>query len=100
MKATSTWLTKMTGKPLQDRRVIELRQLAKTYKKEGASPIRAVDQISLTVHAGEFIAILGPSGSGKSTLMHIIGLLDVPDGGEYLLNGQNVLGMTDVQLAP
>lgn len=80
--------------------MIELRQLAKTYKKEGASPIRAVDQVSLTVHAGEFIAILGPSGSGKSTLMHIIGLLDVPDSGEYLLNGQNVLGMTDQQLAP
>ena len=80
-------------------RVIELRHLAKTYRKQGAAPIAAVDDISLTVERGEFIAILGPSGSGKSTLMNIIGLLDRPDSGEYLLNGRDALGMSEVDAA-
>jgi putative ABC transport system ATP-binding protein len=95
----------MTGSESNNRseagaeRVIELRHLAKTYRKQGAAPIAAVDDISLTVERGEFIAILGPSGSGKSTLMNIIGLLDRPDSGEYLLNGRDALGMSEVDAA-
>jgi putative ABC transport system ATP-binding protein len=80
-------------------RVIELRHLTKTYRKQGAAPIAAVDDISLTVERGEFIAILGPSGSGKSTLMNIIGLLDRPDSGEYVLNGCDALRMSEVDAA-
>lgn len=80
-------------------KVIELRHLAKTYRKPGAAPIAAVDDVSLTVRRGEFIAILGPSGSGKSTLMNIIGLLDRPDSGEYLLNGRDALRMSEVDAA-
>jgi putative ABC transport system ATP-binding protein len=95
----------MTGSESNNRseagaeRVIELRHLAKTYRKQGAAPIAAVDDISLTVERGEFIAILGPSGSGKSTLMNIIGLLDRPDSGEYLLNGRDALCMSEVDAA-
>ena len=80
--------------------MLELAHLNKAYKKGSASPIRALDDVSLTIGAGEFVAILGPSGSGKSTLMNIIGLLDRPDSGTYCLNNQNVLAMNDNQLAP
>lgn len=80
-------------------KVIELRHLAKIYRKQGAAPIAAVDDISLTIERGEFIAILGPSGSGKSTLMNIIGLLDRPDSGGYLLNGRDALRMSEVDAA-
>lgn len=61
--------------------------------------MRASDGISLTIEKGEFVAIVGKSGSGKSTLMNIIGALDVPTEGEYLLDGQDVSDMTDNQLA-
>jgi ABC-type lipoprotein export system ATPase subunit len=90
----------MTGKTLQGSdNLIELRHLSKTYRKQGASPIAAVDDISLSVAPGEFIAILGPSGSGKSSLMNILGLLDRPDSGEYLLNGRDALGMSEAEAA-
>jgi len=80
--------------------MIELRNLKKTYQKGGENPIRAIDDISLSIKSGEMISILGPSGSGKSSLMNVIGLLDKPDSGEYSLSGENVLRMKDRELAP
>jgi putative ABC transport system ATP-binding protein len=78
--------------------MIELRDLRRTYHK-GTDEIRALDGVSLTIHTGEFVAIVGPSGSGKSTLMNIVGLLDRPDSGSYSLEGRNVGELTPNQLA-
>ncbi len=61
--------------------------------------MKVLDDISLTIKKGEFVAIMGPSGSGKSTLMHILGALDLPTSGSYLLDGANVEKLTDDQLA-
>lgn len=69
--------------------VIELKELTKEYKI-GGEIIKALDDISLTVKKGEFVAILGASGSGKSTLMNMIGLMDRPDKGQYMLDGEDV----------
>jgi putative ABC transport system ATP-binding protein len=79
--------------------VIALRDLVKTYRKQNAPPVHAINHISLDIDRGEFVAILGPSGSGKSTLMNVIGLLDRPDGGEYLLNGEAIQEMSADHLA-
>lgn len=79
-------------------KLIELKDIYKIYKM-GDEEVRANDGINLTVHKGEFVAIVGKSGSGKSTLMNIIGALDVPTTGEYLLGGENVGNMSDDQLA-
>lgn len=79
--------------------MIELKNLVKTYQKPGEVPVKAIDNISLDIQGGEFVAILGPSGSGKSTLMNIMGLLDRPDSGSYFLNGQNVFEQSDDELA-
>ncbi|MBQ7797144.1 MAG: ABC transporter ATP-binding protein [Lachnospiraceae bacterium] len=78
--------------------LIELNNIYKIYYM-GDEEVRANDGISLTIHKGEFVAIVGKSGSGKSTLMNIIGALDVPTEGEYFLGGQNVGEMSDNQLA-
>ncbi|SHI16395.1 putative ABC transport system ATP-binding protein [Sporobacter termitidis DSM 10068] len=78
--------------------LIEFRNLYKIYRM-GDNIVRAVDGISLGIYPGEFVAIVGQSGSGKSTCMNIIGCLDVPTSGEYLLNGQNVGRMDDNALA-
>jgi putative ABC transport system ATP-binding protein len=79
--------------------MIELRDVVKTYRKPNAPPVKAIDNVSLSIQPGEFVAILGPSGSGKTTLMNVLGLLDRPDGGEYLLNGQPMQGMKADDLA-
>jgi putative ABC transport system ATP-binding protein len=79
--------------------MIELRDLAKTYRKANEPPVKAIDHVSLKIEARELVAILGPSGSGKSTLMNVLGLLDRPDSGEYLLNGQAVHHLTEDELA-
>ena len=79
--------------------MIELRDLVKTYKKDKALPVKAIDHVSLRIDPGELVAILGPSGSGKSTLMNVIGLLDRPDSGEYLLNGKAVQDLSADELA-
>ncbi len=65
----------------------------------GTEVIHALKSVSLSINKGEFVALMGPSGSGKSTLMNILGCLDTPNKGEYILNGINVSHMTDDDLA-
>ncbi len=78
--------------------LIELKDIYKIYRL-GGEEVRASDGVSLTICRGEFVAIVGKSGSGKSTLMNIIGALDVPSSGTYLLGGEDVGNMADHQLA-
>ena len=65
----------------------------------GDEEIKALDNINFKIEKGEFVSIIGPSGSGKSTLMNILGLLDVPDSGEYKLDGKDVQNLRENQLA-
>ncbi|MCY3558781.1 MAG: ABC transporter ATP-binding protein [Chloroflexi bacterium] len=74
--------------------MIRLDAVRKTFKT-GETEINALDGVSLQIERGEFVAIMGQSGSGKSTMMNIIGLLDRPDEGAYLLSGQNVAGLSE-----
>ena len=78
--------------------LIEIKDLCKTYVM-GDEIIHANDHLNLTIRMGEFVAIVGKSGSGKSTLMNIIGALDVPTSGTYLLGGEDVGDMTQNELA-
>jgi putative ABC transport system ATP-binding protein len=78
--------------------VISIKNLVKTYVV-GEVEVRALRGVSLDVKRGEFLAVTGPSGSGKSTLMHILGCLDRPTSGQYLLDGQDVSKMSKDQLA-
>jgi putative ABC transport system ATP-binding protein len=78
--------------------IIETRDLKKFYEL-GAETVRALSGVDLTIQRNEYVAIMGPSGSGKSTLMNLIGCLDSPTAGEYILNGQRVAGMSDDELA-
>jgi putative ABC transport system ATP-binding protein len=78
--------------------LIDIRDISKVYQM-GAQKVRALDGVSLQVDRGEYVAIMGPSGSGKSTLMNLIGCLDTPTSGSYILNGREVARMTDDELA-
>ena len=78
--------------------IIEVKGLEKTYLL-GDIEVNALRGVSFDIEKSQFSAIMGPSGSGKSTLMHIIGCLDTPTKGEYLLNGENVANMSEDQLA-
>ena len=78
--------------------IIELKNIKKIYKAKGGDTV-ALDDIDLNVQRGEFLSVMGPSGSGKSTLMNILGLLDIPTGGTYILNGKNVSKLRERELA-
>ena len=78
--------------------ILKLTDICKDYQ-QGKEPVRVLKNINLTVHKGEYLAIMGPSGSGKTTLMNLIGCLDVPTSGTYELEGQNLEDLTDDQLA-
>ena len=78
--------------------LIEVRGLQKQYVM-GAETVRALRGVDLVIERNEYVAIMGPSGSGKSTFMNLIGCLDTPSAGEYVLNGQPVAGMKDDDLA-
>lgn len=78
--------------------VIIFNEIVKNYKV-GTEVVRALRGVSTTIKRNEYVAIMGPSGSGKSTLMNIVGCLDTPTSGEYVLNGKDVSKMTDDKLA-
>lgn len=78
--------------------IIKLTDITKTYKI-GTEIINALNGVSLQIHKNEYVALMGPSGSGKSTLMNVLGCLDSPSSGEYILNGTSVAQMVDNDLA-
>lgn len=78
--------------------MITLKNITKTFKM-GEETIKALDNINFSVEKGEFVSIIGPSGSGKSTLMNILGLLDVPDSGKYILEDIEVNNASESKLA-
>jgi putative ABC transport system ATP-binding protein len=78
--------------------LIAVHDVTKTYAMEGA-PVHALRGVTLDIHPGEFVAVVGPSGSGKSTFMHILGCLDRPSAGRYLLDGRDVSALSDDELS-
>ena len=78
--------------------VLRLTDICKDYQ-QGKEPVRVLKNISMTVQQGDYLAIMGPSGSGKTTLMNLIGCLDVPTSGTYVLNGQDLKDLSDDALA-
>ena len=78
---------------------IELKSVTKVYRSKGVEDVVALDDLTLEVRKGEFIAVCGVSGSGKSTLLHIIGCLDQPTSGTVLISGTDVSGLSDSALA-
>src|SRR6202008_1365238 len=78
--------------------IIELSDIKKEYKI-GSEEIHALSGVTLNIHKNEYVALMGPSGSGKSTLMNMLGCLDSPSSGEYVLNKLSVAKMSDNQLA-
>lgn len=78
--------------------LIQIQDMCKIYNP-GENEVRALDHVNLSIDKNEFVAIIGQSGSGKSTLMNMLGCLDVPTSGKYILNGQDVSGLTDDELS-
>lgn len=78
--------------------LIQVEDMCKIYNP-GVNEVRALDHVSLTVNTGEFLAIIGQSGSGKSTLMNMLGCLDIPTSGKYILNGKDVSHLSDDELS-
>lgn len=78
--------------------LVEIRDICKVYNP-GENEVRALDHVNLTIHEKEFVAIIGQSGSGKSTLMNILGCLDVPTSGIYMLHDKDVSHMSDDELS-
>ena len=79
--------------------MIEIKNVTKTYSEGTDVAFQALKGVTFTIKDGEFVAIMGPSGSGKSTLMHIMGALDTPTSGSYILDGNDVSMLTDDELA-
>jgi putative ABC transport system ATP-binding protein len=79
--------------------IIRLEKLEKCYALGGEAEVRALRGVDLEVHPGEYVAIMGPSGSGKSTMLNLLGCLDRPTGGRYLLGGEDVSAMPDDELS-
>ena len=77
--------------------IITAENLSKSYKR-GSETVYALQEANLAISAGEFISIVGPSGSGKTTLMNMLGCLDTPTSGEYLLNGTQIAGLKEKDL--
>ena len=78
--------------------IVTMTDICKDYA-QGKDPVRVLKNVNLTVERGDYLAIMGPSGSGKTTLMNLIGCLDVPTSGEYLLDGKNLQDFSDNALA-
>ena len=78
--------------------LIDIQDVFKIYNK-GENEVRALDGINLNIKIGEFVAIIGQSGSGKSTLMNILGCLDIPSHGEYILDGKKIGKLNDNELS-
>ena len=78
--------------------ILELKDICKDYQ-QGREPVRVLKNINFTVEKGDYLAIMGPSGSGKTTLMNIIGCLDVPTSGSYILEGRDLKDLSDDDLA-
>lgn len=83
----------------KEQTVIEVKHVFKTYFMEGGTSQRVLKDINFTIKSGEFVSIMGPSGSGKSTLMNILGCLDKPTEGTYILDGRDVSKKDDAELA-
>lgn len=81
-----------------NQQIIEIKGLRKSYHM-GTQSVEVLKGLNVNIHKNEYVALMGPSGSGKSTLMNILGCLDSPSGGDYILNGQNVSRMQDNDLA-
>jgi putative ABC transport system ATP-binding protein len=79
--------------------VIDVREVSRVYAVGEEIAVRALDRVSLRIERGEYVAIMGASGSGKTTLMNILGCLDAPTGGRYLLDGADVRGMAEDDLS-
>jgi len=78
--------------------IIQTKNISKVYKTGEVETV-ALSNVSINIEKGEFVAIMGPSGSGKSTLMHILGALDLPSSGDYLLDGKNISRLSEDELA-
>ena len=85
-------------KEAHNKMLIEIKDLCKVYQM-GENVVNALDHVNLQIEEHEFVSIIGPSGSGKSTLMNMIGCLDVPTSGEYILDGKQIKEMSEDELA-
>jgi len=101
IKLISTFVVQRLKRILmsEKKEVISLTEITKNYKIGAEVIVKALRSIHLTIYKNEYVALMGPSGSGKSTLMNILGCLDTPTSGEYILNGQIVSTMSDDSLA-
>ena len=88
-----------SGRRRSRRPVLDVRDVSRVYRPTPDHEVRALDGVSLRVHRGDHVAIMGTSGSGKSTLMHLLGCLDAPSSGRYLLDGVDVAGVEENDLS-